>query len=147
MTTNLRFFFLKFGDCSPTKRGMCNLFFLDIWAKFGSKRKRLWVPTKFFSSLGKHLIMQNKLIRVWFTLRSRFLLYVIWSSDTAWWRVWKVAGCKFIKYLSPAIKLEGRQVIRVKWCCDCYPHCTGHCTSQQSSVGSSHSFSLTWIWV
>jgi hypothetical protein len=81
------------------------------------------------------------------SLWDHVLLYVIWSSDTVWWRVWKVAGCKFIKYLSPAIKLEGRHVIHVKWCCDSYPHCTGHCTSQQSSVGSSHSFSLTGIWV
>ncbi len=48
--------------------------FVDIWAKFGTKKKRLWVPTKFFSSLGKHLIMQNKLFRVWFTLRSHFTL-------------------------------------------------------------------------
>jgi hypothetical protein len=81
------------------------------------------------------------------SLWDHILLYVISSSDTVWRRVWKVAGCKFIKYLSPAIKLEGRQVIRVKWCCDCYPHCTGHCTSQQSTVGSSHAFSLTGIWV
>ncbi len=109
----------------------------EIW----HQEKRRWVPTKFFSSLGKHLIMQNKFLRVWFTLRSRFTLrnlkfwhYMVESA--------KSGRLQIHQYLSPAIKLQGRQVMRVKWCCDCYPHCTGHCTSQQSSVESSHSFSL-----
>ncbi len=115
----------------------CETFFSWHLSEIWHQEKRRWVPTKFFSSLGKHLIMQNKFLRVWFTLRSRFTL-----RNLKFWHCMvesaKSGRLQIHQVFISCNKLEGRQVMRVKWCCDCYPHCT----SQQSSVESSHSFSL-----